>query len=249
MLLMPFQHSHCTLVTILFRPFARRFMNLAMRIRALFPKSASILGLVEPAFWRMPFFTEWIGASSFDVILARQSSHSPLGLLSLRLLVIDAFFPFCRVEDLGEGFGCVVFARLLISWRKLQFSPFEHCLLAFHCQQSPRLLCLRCFVPDSWQRRLFQNFHFWSQNSYFEFLARYFFSPLSAICDNQVQLSSDESPYCTIPIRSWVSQTLVFFCTSFPRCHQMGFSSLILKNFVPFWIEFLNIIISKNNCK
>ena len=74
---MPFQHSHCTFVTILFRPFARRFMNLTMRIRALFSKSASILGHVEPAFWRMPFFTEWIGASSFEVILARQSSHSP----------------------------------------------------------------------------------------------------------------------------------------------------------------------------
>ena len=31
--------------------------------------------------------------------------------------------------------------------------------------------------PDSWQRRSSQNFHFWPQNSYFEFLARYFSSP------------------------------------------------------------------------
>ena len=72
-----FQHSHCTFVTILFRPFASQFINLAMRIRALFLKSASILGLVEQAFGEMPFFTEWIGASSFEVILARQSSHFP----------------------------------------------------------------------------------------------------------------------------------------------------------------------------
>ena len=33
-----FQHSHCSFVTILFRPFARLFINLAMRTRALFPK-------------------------------------------------------------------------------------------------------------------------------------------------------------------------------------------------------------------
>ena len=63
------------------------------------------------------------------------------------LLVLDAFFTLCCVEDLGQGFGCVDFARLFISCRKLQLSPFEHCPLAFHCQQSPRLLCSRCFVP------------------------------------------------------------------------------------------------------
>ena len=71
-----FQHSHCTCVTILFRPFARLFFNLAMRIRALFPKSESTLGLEKQAFWRMPFLTEWSGASSFEAILARPSKHS-----------------------------------------------------------------------------------------------------------------------------------------------------------------------------
>ena len=60
-----------------FRPFAGLFINLSMRKRALFSKTASTLGLVEQAFWRMPFFTEWSGASSFEVILARQSSHFP----------------------------------------------------------------------------------------------------------------------------------------------------------------------------
>ena len=38
--------------------------------KSTFPKSASILRLVEQAFWRMPLFTEWNGASSFEVILA-----------------------------------------------------------------------------------------------------------------------------------------------------------------------------------
>ena len=70
----------------------------------------------------------------------------PLGLLPPGLLVLDAFFTFCCVEDPGEGFGCVDFARLFISCRKLQLSPFEHCPLAFHCQQSPELLCSRYFI-------------------------------------------------------------------------------------------------------
>ena len=61
----------------LFRLFAWLFINLAMCIRALVPKSASLLGLVEQAFWRMPLLTEWSGASSFEVILTRQSSHFP----------------------------------------------------------------------------------------------------------------------------------------------------------------------------
>ena len=50
-----------------------------MRKRALFTKSATALGLVEQAFWRMPFFTEWSGASSFEVILAWPSRHSTTG--------------------------------------------------------------------------------------------------------------------------------------------------------------------------
>ena len=145
-----FQHIHCTFVIFVFKPFARLFINLAMRIRALFPKSASILGLVEQAFWRIPLYTEWSGASPF--VPLRWSLHGsrdilPLGLLPLGLRVLDAFFSFCRVEDLGEGSGCVDFARLFISCRKLQLSPWEHCTWAFHCQQSPRVLCSRCFVP------------------------------------------------------------------------------------------------------
>ena len=44
-----------------------------------FPKSASILRLEEQAVWRMPFFTEWIGASSFEVVLAGPPKHSSTG--------------------------------------------------------------------------------------------------------------------------------------------------------------------------
>ena len=45
-----------------------------------------------------------------------------------------------------DVFGCTDFARLFISCRKLQLSPFEHCPLAFQCQQSVRILRSRCFV-------------------------------------------------------------------------------------------------------
>ena len=50
-------------------------------------------------------------------------------------------------EKIGDVFDGVIFPRLLISWRKLQVSPFTHCPLVSHCQQSPRILCTRCFVP------------------------------------------------------------------------------------------------------
>ena len=36
-----------------------------------------------------------------------------LGLFPLGLRVLDAFLSFCRVEELGEGFGCVVFCTLI----------------------------------------------------------------------------------------------------------------------------------------
>ena len=77
-----FQHSYCTFVIILFRPFCRLFINLTMCIRAFFPKPTTTLGLVEQAFWRVPLFTKWVIASSFEVILARPSRHSTTGTLS-----------------------------------------------------------------------------------------------------------------------------------------------------------------------
>ena len=65
-----------------------------MRIRALFQKSASISGPVEQAFWRMPFFTECIGASSFEAILAGQSKHSSTWASASRTLGSRCIFHF-----------------------------------------------------------------------------------------------------------------------------------------------------------
>ena len=76
------QQSYCTFVIILFGPFTRLFINLTMCLRALFPKPTTTLGLVEQAFWRVPLFTESIGASSSEVILARPSRHSTTATFS-----------------------------------------------------------------------------------------------------------------------------------------------------------------------
>ena len=71
------QHSHCTLVIILFGPFSRLFINLTMCEWALFTKPTTTL--VEQAFWRVPFSTKWVIASSSKVSLARPSRHSSTG--------------------------------------------------------------------------------------------------------------------------------------------------------------------------
>ena len=114
MLLVPFQHSHCTFVTILFRTFAGLFINLAMCTRALFPKSETTLGLVEHAFRRVPLFTEWSGASSFEVILARQSTHSSTGTPASRT----------------SGSWCVFhFLPRKRSWRKVSAVSILHAYL------------------------------------------------------------------------------------------------------------------------
>ena len=202
-----------------------------MRIRALFPKSATSLGFVEKAFWRMPFFTKWSCASSFEVILAQQSSPFPTWASASRTSGSRCIFhillrrrarrriPLCRFCTLID----IVTETAMVSFNTL------HVGLPLPTISQTSLFTLFCSL-DYWPRRIFHNFHFWRQNSYFVDLARYFSSPLSSICDNQVLFSFDESPGHTIPIRSWVSQTLVFLIwTILPRHHQVGFSSLIIK--------------------
>ena len=66
---------------------------------------------------------------------------------SLGLRVLDASLSSYCIKEFGDGFGCVIFARLLTSWRKLPLSLLEHCPLDSHCQKSPRMLCPRCFGP------------------------------------------------------------------------------------------------------
>ena len=150
----------------------------------------------------------------------------PLGLLPLGLRVFDAFRSICCIKELGEGFGGVDFAPLSLSCRKLQLSPFEHCPLALHCQQSRRLLCSRFFTLWFLTTALVSQFPCLASKFPFRKSCSILILPSSSICDSQVRLFSDESPHCTIPIRYWVSQTLILLIRkNCPRCHQMGFVS------------------------
>ena len=155
----------------------------------------------------------------------------PLVLFPLGLRVLHDFRSFCCMKEFGDGSDGVTFPRLFISWRKLQVSPFTHCPLVSHCQQSPRILCTRCFcslildhgvllkISISVPKILISNL-----------LLDTSFHHSFQFCDNQVLTSSDESPSHTIPIRSEVSQTLVFLiCTILPRFHHVGFSSWTIK--------------------
>ena len=215
-----FQHSHCTFVIILFGPFTRLFINLTVC-----PKPTTTLGLVEQAFWRVPLFTERVVASSFEVTLARPSMHSTTSAFHSRTSGSRRFSLILLHERIRRRIWWCNFSTLIDIVAELQFSPLEHCPLNSHCQQSPRILCTRCFVPwFFWPWRFSHNFHFWRQNSYFVCVAPYFFSPSFSICDNQVLNSSDESPGRTIPIRSWVFQTLVFLVLYNPSKISSGVS-------------------------
>ena len=106
-----------------FRPFARLFINLTVHIRSLFPKSATTLGHVEQTFWKMPFFAEWSGASSFEVILARPSIHFPTWASIPGSLLHESRrrIPLCRFCTLKD----IVTETAIVSFRTLPVSfPF-----------------------------------------------------------------------------------------------------------------------------
>ena len=94
------------------------------------------------------------------------------------------FSSLCRMEELEEGFGCVVFARSLVSWRNCIVS-FRTLAVGFPLPTFSQTSLYTLFCPlDSWPRRFFHNFRFWPQNSYFVSLARYFFLPPSSVSES-----------------------------------------------------------------
>ena len=141
------QHSYCTLVIILFGPFTRLFINLMVCIRALLSKPTTTLGLVEQAFWRMPFFTEWSGANSFEVILTRQSSHCPTWASASRTSGSRCIFHALLRRSSRRRIRLCRFCTLIHIVSETAIVSFRTLPLAFHCRQSPRILCTRCFVP------------------------------------------------------------------------------------------------------
>ena len=169
-----FQHRHSTFVIILFRPFCRLFINLTMCEWALFTEPTTALGLVEYAFWRVPLFTKWVIASSSKVILARPSRHLPLGLLPLGLRVLDDFRSFCCMKEFGDGFDGVTFPMLIHIVAETAIVSFHTLPVGFPLptiSKNSLSTLFHSMILD--HRRSSQNFHFWRQNSHFEFPARY----------------------------------------------------------------------------
>ena len=114
--------------------------------KSTFPKSATIFGLVEQAFWRMPFFTEWSGASSFEVILARQSSHFPTwasasGTSGSRCI----FHTLLRRRSRRKIWLCR-FCKLIHIVSETAIVSFRTLPASFPLPTSPTLLCSRFFT-------------------------------------------------------------------------------------------------------
>ena len=201
-----------------------------MRIRALFTKICIHSWTCRNSIREDATFHRMNWCKFLWVILARQSKHSATGTFASRTSgsrCISLIMPrrrsrrkirlccFCTFVDTVTKTAIVSFRTLPVGFPLPTIS--QSSLFTLFC---PLILdhgvCLIISVLAS------------------IFLIRRFcsilLSPLSSICDNQVLLSSDESPNCTIPTRSWVSQPLVLLiCTILPRSHQMGFASLTIE--------------------
>ena len=183
-------------------------------------------GLIEQAFWRMPFFTEWSFASSFEVILARQSSHFPTWASASRTLVLDAFFTFCCARR---------------SWRKDSAVSIVHAYFY-------RVGNCNCLLSNT--------AHWLSiANNILDFFVH---AVLPLILDHGACFKISISGFEVLH-----SQTLLgtSFCNrlqsviirfGFHNPSKMSSNEIfVIDNKIPspFRIEFLNIIISKSNCK
>ena len=199
-----------------------------MCIRALFSKSAITHGLVEQAFWRVPLYTKWVIASSFDVILAWPSRQSTTGTFSsgtsgsrrislILLQRIRRWIWWCNFSTLID----IPAETAIVSVRTL---PVELPLPTLQEFFVHAVLSL-----DSWPRRSSHSFRFWIPDSWFVDSARYFISPSFSTCENQVLVFSDESPGRKVRMWFWFLRLVFLICTILPRCHPVEFSSMIMK--------------------
>ena len=221
------QHGYCTFVILRFGPFCRLFINLTVCERALLPKPTTTLGLVVQAFWRVPFLTKWVIASSSKVILARPSWHSTAGTFTSGTSGPRWFSLILPHERIRRRIWWWTFPTLIDIVAETAIVSFHTLSVGFPLPTVSKnsLYTLFCSlildhgvllkISNSAPKILISNFllHTSLHHSFQSVIIK-------------VLTSSDESPGRTIPIRSWVFQTLVFFiCTILPRCHQVGFSS------------------------
>ena len=143
-----FQYGKCNFVTVLFWTSCLAVRQPNNVRRSTDPQICTHFRTLEQAFRLMPFFERWSYCKFLwsNPCKAIETFYR-WDFLPLGHRVLDAFLSFCCIKELGDGFGCVDFARLSLSCPKTQqLSPFQHCPLASHCQQSPSLLCSRYFA-------------------------------------------------------------------------------------------------------
>ena len=178
------QNSHYTFAIIPFGLFCRLFINLAMCIRALFPKPTTTLRLVEQVFWRVPLFTEWIGASSIEVILARPSRQFATGTPSSGTSGSRWFSLILLHERIRRRIWWCNFstpvnvvAETVIVSHTARWFPIANNLQKF--------FCTRCFVP--WFPAFFSKIPFLIPKFLFRISCLMLLVTRDSICDNQVK--------------------------------------------------------------
>ena len=163
----------------------------------------------------------------------------------LREVGFSMIFALSCTKEFGDGFDGQLFPRLFKSWRKLQLSPFTHCPLVSHCQQSPRIL-YTLFCSMILDHGVFLKISI----------------SVPKIISNFLFDTSLHHSFQSVKIRSWLLLMslqvvqfqyglrflrLVFFIsTILPRCHHAGSSSQTTI-FRPLKIENKNIIIAWND--
>ena len=117
----------------------------------------------------------------------------------------------------------------------------EHCSLAFHCQQYPRLLCSRCFTLWFLTFALVSKFLKFCSILLFTIVFNLWYSGsaffwwISILYNSNTVLSVSDSRILNLYNPSKMSSD--------------GICVIDNRIFIPHCIEFLNIVISKNNCK
>ena len=217
------QHSYCTFVTILFGPFARLFINLTTRMRALFHKICIHYPTCRQGFWTVPLFTEWVGASSSKVILAKPSRHSATGTIASVTSGSRRFSHSASWKKLEKDSAVSIFARWLISWTETAISSFTHCPVWLPIANTlPKFFVHAVSSPEILTRALFSKFPFLLPKFLFSnFLLDAFSSPQFSICDYQILASSDESPFLFQDVTKLIfCYWWLFLMKLLKTCHQ-----------------------------
>ena len=103
--------------------------------------------LAEQAFWRVPLFTEWVIASSFEVILAKPSRRSTAGAFTSGTSGSRWFSLILQHERIRRRIWWCNCSTLIRIGAETAIVSFHTLPVGFPLPQSPIILCIRCFVP------------------------------------------------------------------------------------------------------